>query len=140
MPDDAVVMALMGGGANDLLTASNRSNYFAGTLQPFTTRVLYLGPLPASALPAKLYEATLGGWSAASFRGTPNSWGTTPMTQKGDGLWEIDVTFDGVDPRFKSIATQTASRSWSPTPGMPVPGTPACHRNRASVPPRPYWT
>jgi len=101
MPDKGVVMVLMGGGANELLTTANRGNYFAGTLQPFTTRVLYLGPLPASALPAKLYEPAVGGWSAASFRGTPNAWGTTPMTKNSDGLWEVSVTFDAADPRFK---------------------------------------
>jgi alpha-amylase len=101
LPDKAVVTVLMGGGSNETVTAANRANYFAGTLQPFTTRVLYLGPLAEKQLPVALYEPAVGSWSAASFRGTPNDWGTTAMTKAANGLWQVTVTFDGNDPRFK---------------------------------------
>lgn len=41
-------------------------------------------------------------WSEAYFRGTPNSWGTTPMTfNSATELWETTQYFSGSDPRFK---------------------------------------
>jgi hypothetical protein len=101
MLDEAVMTVLMGGGSSDLLTTANRDDYFAGTLQPFTTRVLYLGPLRAEAPPAPLYEAVASSWTCAAFRGTPNDWTTTPMTKNERGVWQVQVTFDGADPRFK---------------------------------------
>jgi alpha-amylase len=114
MPDKAVMTVLMGGGSSDLLTTANRDGYFAGTLQPFTTRVLYLGPLRGEALPAPLYEAVTSSWTAAAFRGTPNDWGTTPMTKNERGVWQVQVTFDGTDPRFKVDRNGDWSESYPP--------------------------
>jgi len=48
-------------------------------------------------------QATFAAWSAAYFRGTPNSWNSTAMTKNtSTGLWETTQTFSGVtNPRFK---------------------------------------
>ncbi|TDT69884.1 alpha-amylase [Hypnocyclicus thermotrophus] len=44
-------------------------------------------------------------WNNAYFRGTPNSWNTSPMTKVASNTWEITVTFNNGDssggPRFK---------------------------------------
>lgn len=48
------------------------------------------------------------------FRGTPNSWGTTPMTLGANCRWEIQVTFtDGDNPRFKFDASGNWTESYA---------------------------
>ncbi len=45
-------------------------------------------------------------FSALNFRGTTNSWGTTPMTLVANNLWSVDVVFDGqTNQRFKFDTT-----------------------------------
>jgi pullulanase len=52
------------------------------------------------------------------FRGTPNDWGTTPMTLVADNTWEATVTFDGRDgQRFKVDVAGDWSHNYGDTNG-----------------------
>lgn len=52
-------------------------------------------------------------WSDAYFRGTPNSWSTTAMTQNHEtDLWEIEVTFSSSNPRFKIARWENWNESY----------------------------
>lgn len=97
------VTVLMGGGINESISQANIRNYPVGVLQPYCTRVLFLGEVPEAYKPLAYYEpgGTGAGWALAYFRGTPNGWTSTEMTKNAEGLWETVQTFDAGNPRFK---------------------------------------
>ncbi|MDQ2077208.1 alpha amylase C-terminal domain-containing protein [Marinimicrobium sp. ABcell2] len=59
-------------------------------------------------------------WDNAYFRGTPNGWGTTPLTANTDsGLWETVQTFGSDNPRFKISREQNWEEAY-PTQDFPI--------------------
>lgn len=60
-------------------------------------------------------------WSEASFRGTPNNWGATPMTKNTvSGLWETEANFAGDNPRFKISRSGNNWNEAYPTQDYPI--------------------
>ncbi|RCU51472.1 hypothetical protein DU002_03075 [Corallincola holothuriorum] len=47
-------------------------------------------------------EGEPDGWPSLYFRGTPNDWDITPFVEQTEGVWQVEVDFDGrQDQRFK---------------------------------------
>lgn len=123
------VTPLMGGGSYPDLSAANRSYYDVGQLGGYCTRILYLGAVPSryngltydSARTAPWSGESGQHWTAAWFRGTPNNWGTTAMTQNADKTWTTTQTFGSGNPRFKISRYQDWSEAY-PSADFPVPG------------------
>ncbi len=116
------VTVIMGSGTLANINTANQAYYDVGSVGPYSTKIVYLGA-PLAKYNGMTYDIgrntawtgdTPTTWTAAYFRGTANSWGTTLMT-KTAGLWTTTATFDASSPRFKITHFQDWNEAYPAT-------------------------